>query len=133
MIKNLLHITLLSYVWKRYKMMIISTVALFAYFWLIGKIHEDFINYARLNANTQYIGLSFALKWLAFFVGFIVYFVLNTRYLGSGKHKKRAKAAASEPPEKPNAEADEDDPFEAIRKKAKLRSAADFLIEKKQR
>jgi len=143
MIKNLFHITLISYIWKRYKAIIISTLSLFFYFWLIGKLHEDFVSYSHLNDDKQYIGLSFLLKWLAFFTGFIIYFVFNTRSRSSGKREKTTKnnlsnkltrsenkKELSRVSNHQNSAPDKTDPFEGVRKKEKLRSTADFIIEK---
>ena len=143
MIKNLFHITLISYIWKRYKAIIISTLSLFFYFWLIGKLHEDFVSYGHLNDDKQYIGLSFLLKWFAFFTGFIVYFVFNTRYRGSVKRKKttknnfpsklsrsKNKKEVSVLSNNQSSESDKTDLFKDILKKEKLRSVADFIIEK---
>lgn len=141
MIKNLFHITLITYVWKRYKAIIISTLILFFYFWLIAKLHEDFVSYGHLNDDQQYIGLSFFLKWLGFLTGFIVYFIFNSRFLRSGNRLDSNKASAlgvlGTRDNHKNASSDLDgnarqsDPFEAIRNKKRLRSVADFIIEEK--
>ncbi len=133
MIKNLFRITVLGFIWKRYKIVIVSTIALFIYFWLVGMLHEDFVSYSDLNDDKQYVGLSFIIKWFAFVAGFIVYIALNSRHLNREVKPKNNSSVLSERLEgvsyggKPS---EHEDPFDAIRKKGKLRSKADFIIEK---
>ncbi|MGB2359747.1 MAG: hypothetical protein ACPH64_05855, partial [Porticoccaceae bacterium] len=83
MIKNLFRLTVLSYVWTRYKFVITSTLLLFAYFWLVGEVHKDFVEFIGLNNDTEHLGVSFLVKWLALMLGVLVYFALNRRRRGS--------------------------------------------------
>jgi hypothetical protein len=122
MIKNLFRLTVLSYVWARYKFVITSTLLLFAYFWLVAEVHEDFVEFIGLNNDTQYLGVSFLVKWLALILGTLVYFALNGR-------RRRASAIARKPSQAEPETAE--DPFESIRQKDRLRSAADFVVERK--
>ncbi|MGB2465446.1 MAG: hypothetical protein ACPH96_02170 [Porticoccaceae bacterium] len=124
MIKNLFRLTVLSYVWTRYKFVITSTLLLFAYFWLVGEVHKDFVEFIGLNNDTEHLGVSFLVKWLALMLGVLVYFALNRRRRGSSATDSRLTQTAPETSE---------DPFEAIRKKDKLKSAADFVVERKKR
>ena len=124
MIKNLFRLTVLSYVWTRYKFVITSTLLLFAYFWLVGEVHKDFVEFIGLNNDTEHLGVSFLVKWLALMLGVLVYFALNRRRRGSSATDSRPTQTAPETSE---------DPFEAIRTKDKLKSAADFVVERKKR
>jgi hypothetical protein len=144
MIKNIFRLTVIGYVWKRYKILIVSTLVLFVYFWMVGLLHSDFVEFASLNEDKQYLGASFLFKWLALALGLVVYLVVNSRYgrkpaeginnkptdsLGgqfkTGKNKQFQVDANS------NTNSDGTDPFEQIRKRDRLRSRADFIIEKK--
>ena len=142
MIKNLFRITLISFIWKRYAAIIVTTLSLFIYFWLVGKLHEDFVAYSELNNSQEYLGLSFIVKWAAFLVGVIVYLLLNTRYRSPESFQDTSKTGFYDelkssqnnkmvelPTRKKDFESGAIDPFENIRKKEKLRSMADFIIE----
>ncbi len=148
MIKNLFRITLASYIWKQYKAIIISTLILFVYFWLVGKLHADFISYSELNNDKRYIGASFIVKWLLFIFGVIFYFFVNVRYSDSkGNKQGKEDKYGKENPESsintfginknnsPDLQSNtksptSKDPFEEIRRKNKLKSSADIIIEK---
>ena len=133
MFKNLVHLTLLTLLWKRYKRLIISTLILFVYFWLVGKLHEDYVNYVELNQDQQYLATSFFIKWLALIIGALVYLLINILVF-------RGRQAADTPVGKPEARSadsgtasKDSDPFAQIRQRRKLRSRADFIIEKKRK
>lgn len=135
MFKQLFRLTVVTYVWKRYKAIIVSTVILFVFFWLVGQLHQDYLSYGNLNKDTQHIGLSFVIKWVAFIVGFIIYVFFNSW------HAKRASQSSNLPQDSvstaplagdtSNLGVKDNDPFDEIRKKDKLRSKADMVIEKK--
>ena len=129
MIKNILRITLISYIWQRYKIIIVSTLLLFVYFWLIDKLHQDFISYSHLISSDKNLGLSFLLKWFCLLIGVVVYFFLNSRRYKLGKHQKKASNMPGDSADRP-ATPNKADPFQAIREKARLRSKADITIEK---
>ena len=142
MIKNIFRITLINFVWKRYAALIVTTLSLFIYFWLVGKLHEDFVAYSELNNDQEYLGLSFVIKWAAFLAGVIVYLLFNTRHRSPKNfqetsqagvfdklNKSQNTAVEEEPTRNREFGSAEIDPFENIRKKEKLRSMADFIIE----
>ena len=131
MLKNLIQLTLLSVVWKRYRSMILSTLLLLGYFYLVALVHEDYLSYSALNDNQQYLGFSFILKWLAFIIGLAVYLLYNFGFLlrkrPNAGHPATPTQSASTP--EPSSQAGKTDPFERIRRRDKLRSRADFIIE----
>ncbi|MBT5031135.1 MAG: hypothetical protein HOM55_02440 [Proteobacteria bacterium] len=142
MIKNLFRITLINFIWKRYAAIIVTTLCLFIYFWLVGKLHADFVAYSELNNDKEYLGLSFVIKWAAFLVGVIVYLLINTRFRNPKNFQDTSEAGffgtlktsqnnktAELPARKNDIGSTAIDPFENIRKKQKLRSMADFIIE----
>jgi hypothetical protein len=127
MLKNILHLTLLGVLWKRYKSIIISTMLLFVYFWLVSKLHQDYVSYSELNKDHEFLALSFFIKWCAFFIGVVIYLFFNSFYPRAAKPDRskvdQVKKEAAEKPTTP-------DPFNEIRQKPRLRSRADFVIEK---
>jgi hypothetical protein len=138
MLKNLVHLTLLTVIWKKYRSMILSTLVLFGYFFLVSLLHDDYLSYSELNQNQQHLGLSFIIKWSAFIVGILIYLSFNFGFLWkkreqtkspdplvkSGKKKSPSETGNETPATASN------DPFAEIRNRDKLRSRADFLIEK---
>lgn len=125
--KQAFRFAFVTLVWKQYKAVILSTIALFAYLFLVGSLHSDFLEHARLNADKQNLGLSFIYKWGAFALGLAIFFGYHylrprTKNVAKEKQKKLEKELNDLDPE--------DDPFATIRARDKLRSRADFLIEK---
>ena len=120
MFKQVFRLTFITYVWKQYKRAIVSTILLFLYLYLVGSMHEDYLNYARLEDSSQ-VGNSFLIKWAA--LGFGVLVFLAYHFLRRDKRN-----AGKLPPELP--QTGEDDPFAEIRRKKKLRSKADMLIDR---
>jgi len=127
MLKNLLHLTLLTVLWKRYKSIIVSTLLLFVFFWLVGKLHADYVSYSELNNDHKYLAFSFFIKWCAFIVGVVIYLLFNS-FFPRSKNTENIDPTETKKnlPEKPAAP----DPFDEIRGRKKLRSRADFIIEK---
>lgn len=131
MIKNLLQLTLLSFIWKRYRNVIISTLVLFVFFWLVGMLHDDYVNYSRLNDDRQYLALSFFIKWLSFLIGVFIYLIYNARFsLRVSSDQASNKALSRKDKKHGTHQTVQADPFEKIRQQDKLRSKADFVIQK---
>ena len=142
MFNKLLNVTLVGFLVNRYGAMIVSTLVLFGYFWVVGLIHRDYLDYLELQGSSQGVGLSFVIKWLAFIVGISLYWLFNS-YIRKKADRKRNKQSSSSlkaaglPADKSakntraSGEAELYDPFDEIRQKEKLRSRADFVIESK--
>lgn len=128
--KQIFRVAFVALVWKQYKAMIVSTFLLFLYLYLVGSIHADFLEHARLNDDKANLGISFVYKWAAFGVGVLAYFCFHY-------FRPRPKDVGKERQRKIEREldelSDEDDPFAEIRKRKTLRSRADFLIEKEKK
>ena len=122
MFKQLFKLTFITLVWSRYKPVIVSTFLLFIFFWLTHKVHADFLTYSELQNSDDNIGLSFIIKWLVLIAGIFLYFIYN--HLAGKPRKSKTKNKRTE-------KADKNDPFAEIRQKDKLRSKADFIVEKK--
>ncbi len=132
MFKQFFRLTVVAYIWKRYKTIIISTLVLFIFFWVVSQLHADYVSYGDLNHDKQYIGLSFVIKWIAFVAGLVVYFLVNSWAFRSSKRNNAKNNASKKSTAKGQRNAlvvDQNDPFAEIRKKDKLRSRADMIIE----
>jgi hypothetical protein len=130
MLRNLVQLTLLSVFWRRYKSIILSTFVLFLYLWLIGKLHQDYVDYSELNNDHEYLALSFVIKWCAFILGIMIYLLLNSLFPRS---KKLVPTVAKKNQKTGSDQHAVVDPFAEIRQRKKLRSRADFIIEKHKR
>jgi len=138
MFKQIFRITFITFVWKQYKHVIVSTLILFAYLWLVGSVHEDYLSYAELQEDDSLAGRSFLMKWAAFASGVILYLVyhwfrgakVRAGKLGSGSESKTSSGKRHAAINTFDSNNDEDDPFAAIREKKKLRSRAEIMIDK---
>ena len=124
MFKQAFRLTFITFVWKKYKRIIVSTTVLFASLWLIGFIHNEYLEFAKVH-NDSNLGLSFVLKWLALLGSVVIYLLYN--YMGSKKEKTSKKKM-----DEPISTTDADDPFAEIRARKKLRSRAEMIIDKEQ-
>lgn len=149
MMKQLFRLTFVAFVWKRYKQVIVSTLVLLLFLWITEKVHQDFVNYSQLNADTAYLGLSFVIKWLVFFLGSVVYLGINVWFRSNNTtpsegdsllNKMQSTAPHTPSPSSNNQQdasatstsesANASDPFDAIRHKETLRSKADVVLQK---
>ena len=136
MFKNIFRLTALGFLWNRYRLMIVSTSVLFLYFWVVSALHSDFVEFTHLDNDTEHLGMSFLVKWLAFILGFALYITINSRDRKSRQAKTQGKSGTnnqsdqlhSDYPEQQSGDG-EKDPFDVIRNKDKLRSTADFVVE----
>ncbi len=122
MLKPFIKYTLMVVMWKRYRRTILATVLLFAYLWLIGKVHNDFILYTEVNNSENHIGFSFLIKWFAYIIGVLVY--IAYLFFCSDTTQKVKEINTEE------RQAPDDGAFEKVRSKQILMSRADHIIEK---
>lgn len=150
---KLLNIILSGLLWRRYKFLLVSLIILIAFVFLSGQIHQDYLAYAQTNPNIG-VGWSFALKWLAWIISVVLFFMLNNWHNNKKQlqadaddknstlqkilkwkltHPKDSAQQSAKQDESGNnkADGDENDPFAHLREKPKLRSYADIIIEKK--
>ncbi len=134
--KSLLKLSVVSYIWKRYKRTLIAFPLLLLYFWGVGLVHEDFISYATLEGDKQGVGWSFLIKWLLILVGIAVFIAIhlagdsddNNHEKESFAHSKGNSKSYSKNKSKNSQE--EFDAFSNIRNKDKLRTKADVILER---
>lgn len=121
MFKQLFKLTFITLVWSRYKAVIVSTLLLFAFFWLTHKIHADFLTYSELKNSQDNLGISYFIKWAVLISGIFVYFLYNHFARKKGKHKPKNKTSTSYD--------EKNDPFAEIRKKDKLTAKPGFTLD----
>ena len=134
MFKQVFRITFVTLIWKQYKRLIVSTLVLFAYLWLVGSIHEDYLNYAELQSDANLAGKSFIYKWAALMAGVLIY--ISFHLFRGKKAGQRNKTRSTKLNAKPNTSPTDPeqnegpDPFAEIRLKKKLRSRSEIMINK---
>lgn len=129
---SLLKISVISYIWKRYKRTLISLPLLLVYFWLISLIHQDFLTFVELNDTKQWIGLSFLVKWVFVLLGivvFIIFHLKDNQSENSNSYTQFEKKPSNKKTDASNAQ--DSDPFQTIRQKETLSSKAEKIIQKK--
>lgn len=125
MFKQAFRFAFVALIWKQYKSVIISTILLFAYLFLVSNLHDDYISHLKLQQQSAYSGPSFIYKWLAYALGILIYFIFHWWYPKPSKSKKNKNKNNKEI--SPDEMDPNDDPFAQIRKRKTLRSRADFL------
>jgi hypothetical protein len=124
MFKQVFRVAFVTLVWKQYKAAILSTLLLVVYLLLVKKINADMLLAKTQSGTAANIGLSIALKWLAYTIGIVIYVSFHT-FRGLRPKPQTLKDKAKEA--NIVASEDEDDPFASIRERKVLRSRADFL------
>ncbi|MGH1485617.1 MAG: hypothetical protein ACRBCI_05300 [Cellvibrionaceae bacterium] len=122
---NLLKLTVISYIWKRYRHTLIAVPILLLYLWLINLIHHDVIAYAKLQNETSWLGWTFLIKWMFVFLGIAVFVIVHV-------NGRQINPNADKTPNGSQENVQTTDVFDAVRKKDKLRSKADVILGKKE-
>ncbi|MFT7525208.1 MAG: hypothetical protein ACI9LY_000340 [Arenicella sp.] len=139
MFKQIFRITFVTLVWKQYKSAIVSTLLLFAFLWLVGNVHQDYLVYATEQNNEGLVGRSFLYKWMALVSGVLFYLSYHWLRSTSSKTVKEVQPKngcftnGNSSNGKTNSFSDNDqsdDPFAELRNKGKLRSRAEILVDK---
>lgn len=139
MFKQIFRITFVTLVWKQYKSAITSTLLLFAFLWLVGNVHQDYLVYATEQNNEGLVGRSFLYKWIALVSGVLFYLSYHWLRSTGSKTVKEVQSKngyftnGNSSTGKTNSFPDNDqgdDPFTELRNKGKLRSRAEILVDK---
>ena len=120
--KQAFRVAFIALVWKQYKAVIVSTLLLLAYLFIVSSIHKDYLAAVGPDDINQ---VTFVYKWLAYIIGLIIYFGFHSAYRRFGSKKASANEKISQSKELTDTD---QDPFAAIRERKTLRSRADFLI-----
>lgn len=128
MFKQVFRLTFVTFIWKHYKRLIVSTILLFAFLWFVGYAHSEYLNYASQQEISS-VHQSFFFKWGAQIIGVACYLLFHfmmpsRKKIKKGKNKEKASSINEPVPGEP-------DPFDVIRQKEKLRSRAEMMIDKK--
>ncbi len=121
--KQAFRIAFVTLIWKQYKAVIISTLLLFAFFFIVSSVHNDYLT-ATAQENRDRI--TFIYKWAAYAIGVIAYFAFHMIRGRMQPKKKGMKAKIEQSKQDENTG---QDPFAAIRERKKLRSRAEFLMD----
>jgi inner membrane protein involved in colicin E2 resistance len=152
---KLINIVLSGFLWRKYKFLLVSLLLLIVFIFISGQVHQDYLAYAQSTENVS-VGWSFAIKWCVWILAIALFFMAN--HLVNERKQKReelqeknsalqgilawkrkvagnkdvAKKASDDKFSRSTADTANDvkDPFEQLRKKDKLRSYADLIIEK---
>lgn len=130
MFKQIAKYTFFTFIWKRYRATILATLLVLFYFWLVGRVHSDFIAYAELRGESANLGVSFLIKWLLFILGFIIYLVYIFLWSIRTPSKIKTPRSATRDTSVSEVVAAKNDPFTQLRQKQELRSRSDLVIEK---
>lgn len=145
---KLINIVLSGLLWRRYKFLIVSLLVLLLSVWVSGRIHLDYIEFAKTAEQSDFLGWSFLIKWAVWIGLFIVFFVVNNWYnkrkekqqiieeskssvISQFLTKKRPASNKASGTEHVSTE-HQSDPFAHLREKEKLRSYAEVIIDKHQ-
>ncbi len=157
---KIINIILSGLLWRKYKFFIISLILLVAFIFVVGQVHDDYLRYNELQETPTNIGLSFAVKWVVWGLSISVFLVCNHFFNKYKKQQKQIESEQSnsalkkimkwkaslssdtqvkssdkmsheQKPARVEKTQSASDPFAAIRKKKKLRSYADVIIEQK--
>lgn len=149
---KLINIILSGLLWRRYKFLICSLIVLIVFVWLVGNIHQDYLEYLQTINQQSGVALSFVIKWAVYCLGVAVFFFSN-HWVNGSKERKALKntrnkslfsivkskisstpngdSSSDELDTNSKAENDSSDPFAEIRTKKKLRSYAELLVDDK--
>lgn len=123
---------LAAVIWKRYRRIILSTLALFVGYFLISLLHGDYVDYVVTAGDRRFLWGSYVAKWAALTVITLVYYLYAVRVLARrpGDDPPPATQRRASPPEGGNVlqSGGEADPFAGIRRKKTLESRGDVLL-----
>ncbi|MFT2109923.1 hypothetical protein [Marinomonas sp. 2405UD68-3] len=143
MMNQLFRLTFVTFIWKKYKQLIVSILSLILLLWITEQLHQDFISYSQLNEDTAYLALSFIVKWVVFILLCIGFIVINVSFGKKVAIKKQSKSFFKEnvvktrepsfhkkgQEKKSESTKKIIDPFDEIRKKPHLRSKANVVLD----
>jgi hypothetical protein len=121
MLNRLFTVGLLYTFWKKQKVGIIYTAIFITTLVLTGWVHDDFLVYAASSDAST--GLSFFIKWIVYLLSITAYLTLMSRLID-----KRMGIIEEKPNNEPAKNDPEDACFDNIKKKDKLVTKADSIL-----
>ncbi|AWL10921.1 hypothetical protein HMF8227_00424 [Saliniradius amylolyticus] len=135
MFKPVLRLTLITFVWRRYKRNILITLAAFIATVLVTIIHSDYLAYLNQTGQTANIGWSFVVKWLLYLLIIALWIATLSLHKTSRsttfKRPSHSEIRDTASRRKEKGPSQGDDPFAHIRNKKQLHSRGDQVIEHK--
>ncbi len=127
MLNQILKFTVITTVWLWLKPRWRALLAFVVSIIIITVAHREYLNYVEISGNQTYLVWSYLLKWSALLVCIIAY-LLASAWGISSKKSAPAKAVTESARLAPRVEG-EDDGFDFIRRKKRLNSQAEKLLE----
>lgn len=133
MLQQFLKWTLIVTLFKRYKKQLLTIITALLALLLIANVHQDYLSYSS-NINNEHIGWSFIVKW-ALYIAVIIASFFTVKFLNKTNQVQKTEGKLKQAFKKQKAESvqqtatQQSDPFANIRKKDKLKSKADQVIE----
>jgi hypothetical protein len=127
MLNQILKFTVLTSVWLWLKPRWRALLAFIVSIIIITVAHREYLNYVEISGNQGFLVWSYILKWSALLVCIVAYLLASAWGLSS--KKPAAAAAATEPARLAQRVEGQDDGFDFLRRKKRLNSQAEKLLE----
>jgi len=128
MLNQILKFTVLTSVWLWLKPRWRALLAFIVSIVVITVLHREYVNYVEISGNQGFLVWSYILKWSALLVCIITYLLVSAWGISSKKPPPAA-MAATEPARLAQRVEGQDDGFDFIRRKKKLNSQAEKLLQ----
>jgi len=127
MLNQILKFTVLTSIWlwlkPRWRALLAFVVSLV----IINMLHGEYVKYVEISGNQDFLVWSYILKWSAMLICILAYLLVSAWSISS---KKPLPAKAVHEPSRPAARVEgQDDGFDFIRRKKKLNSQTEKLLE----
>ena len=127
MLNQILRITVITSVWLWLKPRWRALLAFIASIVIISIAHREYVNYVEISGNQSFLVWSYILKWSALLICILVYWLVSA--WGIGMKKPVTPKSSAEPARPASGTEGQDDGFDFLRRKKKLLSQADKLLE----
>jgi len=127
MLNQILKFTVLTSIWLWLKPRWRALLAFIVSLVIINVLHREYVNYVEISGNQDFLVWSYILKWSAMLICILAYLLVSAWGISS---KKIPPAKVANEPVKlaPKIEG-QDDGFDFLRRKKKLNSQAEKLLE----
>lgn len=127
MLNQILKVTMITSIWLWLKPRWRALLAFIVSIVIITVVHREYVNYVEISGNQAFLVWSYILKWSALLLCILVYWLVTAWGIGV---KKPTRATSTGKPAAPLPKTDgQDDGFDFLRRKKKLNSQAEKLLE----
>lgn len=127
MLNQILKFTVITSIWLWLKPRWRALLAFILSLVIINVLHREYVNYVEISGNQVFLVWSYILKWSAMLICILAYLLVSAWGI-SGKKTPPAKVANEPVKLTPKIEG-QDDGFDFLRRKKKLNSQAEKLLE----